>query len=381
MICGSAGDNRCGVGDYAYELVQHLALDAEVHLYFDRNHKPASPPFSKLSTLELHPGGFSMFNAGRLVKELCDEGYDIVHLQYPSRGFGTSLVPGFLPQRLTGMNSRSRFIVTLHEWTTSHPLRRMVMDQMLPYVDAIIVSNETEMEKLVIKTAGKDVYTIPVGNVLRSRTELENVWVAAEGGRTDSLPAPSGINGRKPFSLFHYGLPAKGKGLERLLQAMKLVRESGVPVELYLGGDYPPGDKATEDLLKLITDLSLTDAVIRLGHIPRERLEPTAGEHCLAVFPFDEGFSSKRSSVATISHLDLPVLVGGGSRETHPYYAPEQNTAAALSVMIIELFKGRLEQEWVEQVNRQREYAKRFSFAGIAAAHLDIYRRLRKVDA
>ena len=99
-----------------------------------------------------------------------------------------------------------------------------------------------------------------------------------------------------------------------------------------------------------------------------------------SVFPFEEGYSSKRSSLAAISHLDLPIVVGGESKEEHPYYAPEKNTAEALAVLLTELFSSRLEQEWASQVSRQREYGQRFSFENVAAAHLDLYNRLRKVD-
>src|SRR5205085_1106380 len=93
-------------------------------------------------------------------------------------------------------------------------------------------------------------------------------------------------------------------------------------------------------------------------------------------FPFDDGFSSKRSSIATISHLDLPVVAGSGSREEHPYYAPEQSTAAALAVLLIELLSGRLAEEWEGQVRRQRAWGRRFSFATIARQHLDFYQTL-----
>lgn len=71
----------------------------------------------------------------------------------------------------------------------------------------------------------------------------------------------------------------------------------------------------------------------------------------------------------------------GESKEEHPYYAPSANTAAALSVLLLELLHGRLEREWVEQVQRQREYAQRFSFSGIAQGHLALYRRVLKKDA
>ena len=39
------------------------------------------------------------------------------------------------------------------------------------------------------------------------------------------------------------------------------------------------------------------------------------------------------------------MVAGSGSREEHPYYAPEQSTAAALAVLLIELLSGRLAEE------------------------------------
>jgi|GEM_PF-3438300 len=382
LVSGSAGDTHCGVGDYTYELAQHLALDAEVHLYFDHQHAPVRPPFKRLTTLHLHPvKGFSVFSLNKLVRELRNREYDIVHVQYPSKGYGTSVGPGFLPQNLAGMRSRSRIVVTLHEWITSHPLRKMVMDQMLPSTDALVVTNEAEMDALVKKLSGRRVVAIPVGNVLTSQAELAAVWLEAEGKPAPQPAPPAGPAGRIPDSLFHFGLPAKGKGVDKLLTALKLVREAGVPAVLYLGGDFPPGEQRTETILNLITELGLSEAVVRLGHIPPGRIASTVEQYCLGVFPFAEGYSSKRSSIAAISQLDLPVCVGGGSKEEHPYYAPEQNTAESLAVLLKELLSGRLAGEWSDQVNKQREYGRRFSFSRVAESHLDLYDRLRKVDA
>lgn len=381
LVTGSAGDEQCGVGDYAYELAQHLALDAEVDLFFDRGHSPKLPPHEKLTTLTLVPlGGYSVFTLKSLTDRLASSGYDIIHIQYPSKGYGTSVGPAFLPQKLAGMQSRSRIVLTLHEWHTSHPLRKMVMDQMLPNIDALVLSNEAEMPGLVSKLPGKQVMVMPVGNVLRSRAELDAVWLSAQGKPVPRLPAPQGTEGRLPWSIFHYGLPAKGKGLERMLEALELVREAGCPAMLYLGGEFPPGSKQTEDLLTAITEHKLSEAVVRLGHIPRAELEATAQQYLLGLFPFDEGYSSKRSSIASISHCDLPLVVGGGSKEDHPYFTPTQNTGAALAVLLIELLTGRLEQEWVEQVTKQREFAQRFSFARLAEAHLALYKRMRRID-
>ena len=165
-----------------------------------------------------------------------------------------------------------------------------------------------------------------------------------------------------------------------MLKAIKLTRDAGQEATLYLGGEFPPGQRLTENLLALITELELSDAVIRLGHISRAELQATAERCLVGVFPFDEGFSSKRSSLASICHCELPLVVGAGSDEEHPFLAPEQNTAAALSVLLVELFSGKLEEIWEEQVKAQRLFASHFSFSSIAQSHLQLYQRLRSID-
>jgi glycosyltransferase involved in cell wall biosynthesis len=383
LITGSAGDGHCGVGDYTYELAQHLALDAQVHLYYDHDHGPLETPYPQLTSIHMHPvSGFSLFVLKQVSDELRAGDFDIVHLQYPGKGYGTSLGPGFIPQNLSGMKSRSRTCVTLHEWSTSHPLRRLVMEQMLKSVDGVLTTSPFEMEALASRVRNQQrIMAIPVGNILSSRRELDAVWAAAEKRSVVQLAAPQGAAGRVPLSLFHFGLPARGKGFTRLLQALHILREAhGIPALLYLAGDFVPGEAATEEVLSTITGLNLADSVVRLSHLPREHIWATAETYMLGVFPFDEGFSTKRSSVAALSECDLPLVVGGGALEEHPYYAPRENTGEALAALLLELLSGRAEREWTGQVVRQREYARRFSFTNIAQSHLSFYSGLRKID-
>jgi glycosyltransferase involved in cell wall biosynthesis len=373
LITGSAGDGHCGVGDYTYALAQHLALDAEVHLFYDKLSGPAEPPFHGLTTLHLHPmPGFGIFNLYELRTKVVNGGFDIVHLQYPSKGYGPALGPVFLLESLTGMQSRSRLVATIHEWTTSQLLRKVATRHIMNSLQGLVLTSESELPSLERVFAGREITVMPVGNLLTSQAELEQVW----GGAGPELQGPQGPQGRLPDSLFHYGLPAKGKGLLRLLEAVSLVRESRPAVRLYLAGSFMPGQPLTEDVLNTITALNIAGSVEKLGHLPLPVIAEHAERCCLGVFPFDEGFSSKRSSIATISHLDLPLVVGAGSREEHPYYAPEQNTAAALAITILDLLSGRLATEWEGQVRRQRAWARRFSFATIARQHLDFYQTL-----
>jgi hypothetical protein len=208
--------------------------------------------------------GFSLFVLGQITEELRQGEFDIVHIQYPSKGYGTSLGPGFIPQNLSGMKSRSRLCVTLHEWTTSHPLRKLVMDQMLKAVDAVLTTSPAEMEAVAGRVRREQrVYAIPVGDVLISRAELEAVFNENLDGELPSRPIPSGGKGRQTYSLFHFGLPAKGKGLRTMLEALHLLRENHeIPAQLFLAGDYAAGEAHTEELLALITEFELSEGVV-----------------------------------------------------------------------------------------------------------------------
>jgi hypothetical protein len=372
------------VGDYAFELAQHLALDADVHLFYSQTHGPTEPPDPRLKTLVLHPvGGYSLFAVGQITEELRHGDFDVVHIQYPGKGYGTSLGPGFIPQNLSGMKSRSRLCVTLHEWSTSHPLRRLVMDQMLKAVDAVLTTSPFEMESVATR-ARRDqrVYAIPVGNVLLSRAELDAVFDEQADGALPDPPASSGPDGRKPYSLFHFGLPARSKCLRRMLEALHILRENlGLPAHLFLAGDYSAGDAHTDELLALITEFELSEGVVKLGYLKRDEIQLWAEKYMLGVFPFEEGYSTKRSSIAALSEIDLPLSVGHGATEEHPYYAPEADSPEALAALWFDLLKGGLAEQWNAQVAKQREYGRRFRFSNIAQQHLTFYKGLRKIDA
>jgi len=145
---------------------------------------------------------------------------------------------------------------------------------------------EAELNALSGKLGERPVVVLPVGNVLSSHSELEELWLKAEGKPVPEPPKPTGFTGREPASLFHYGLPAKGKQLKLLLDALNLARKAGVDAKLYLGGEFRPGERRTEELLNWITELNLIGAVLRLGHIPQQQLAKTACQYALGVFPF-----------------------------------------------------------------------------------------------
>ena len=77
MITGSFPPDICGVGDYTDVLVKNLKrkkIDIGVFNYKD----------------------WKLKKIFRIKNEICKERSDIYHLQYPTQGYGYSLVPSFL---------------------------------------------------------------------------------------------------------------------------------------------------------------------------------------------------------------------------------------------------------------------------------------------
>jgi hypothetical protein len=102
LVCGDDTPGTCGVVDYTHRLAESLAsLGADVELVG-----------SSRGSLDDVPRGRRQ---------------GIVHLQYPCRSFGSSLIPlASAARRWAGGAGRPCTFVTIHEYRLAHPLRKAV---------------------------------------------------------------------------------------------------------------------------------------------------------------------------------------------------------------------------------------------------------------
>src|SRR5438128_3835539 len=70
---------------------------------------------------------------------------DILHVQYPSEGWGTSIAPGVVPA--IARRAGCRLVVTLHEWSLMHPLRKLSVAPLLRAADAIVFVSPKEADE------------------------------------------------------------------------------------------------------------------------------------------------------------------------------------------------------------------------------------------
>ena len=94
LVTGSFPEMRCGVGDYTRCLANELIKAGQQVTVLTSDQKEVR----KIGELELRPEirSWRSFNLWRILRELDRINPQIVHLQYPSLGYGRGLAPNLL---------------------------------------------------------------------------------------------------------------------------------------------------------------------------------------------------------------------------------------------------------------------------------------------
>ena len=97
MVTGSFPDDPCGVGDYTARLSQELARQG-MHVCILTTDLP------EIKSLDHHSitvckvvKSWRLYNTFRFVRSLKAMKPDLIHIQYPTRGYRWFLLPNLLP--------------------------------------------------------------------------------------------------------------------------------------------------------------------------------------------------------------------------------------------------------------------------------------------
>jgi glycosyltransferase involved in cell wall biosynthesis len=181
LITGSIPPNVCGVGDYTYKLYTHLInqKDIQVELYYKQ--------FWSLKYLL------------KYFRELKNKRVDIYHFQYPTEGYGYSLLPLLLLLLL--LNKKT--IVTIHELSSRNFLALLYTLILMLIAKKVILTNNFEKlfaTKLFVKKSKITVIEI-----------ASNIIESLDSGRD--------IRDRK-FDLAYFGHIRPLKGIEDFLSTV-----------------------------------------------------------------------------------------------------------------------------------------------------------------
>lgn len=249
LVSGPCPANRCGVGDYTNCLAnvfKAMGIETEV----------------------ITSGNWKMLDGIRAQRQLQNLGFDIVHIQYPTAGFGTHLGP----QALAMLR---RCVITIHEASQAHILRKSAVLLLTFRAQHIVFTTDHERE-FVLSCAP---------------------WIAR---RSSSIPIPSNIDKftkalpRKLNEIIYFGLIMPGKGLEEVLRLAKLIKSRGSSLEIRVIGNAPEKHVAYFDRLRrLASDLP----IIWEHGLTREQISERLASSSIAYLPFPDGASERRASL------------------------------------------------------------------------------------
>lgn len=325
LITGSYPPQVCGVGDYTKNLVEALKAAGEAVVVFDRI-------------------DWSISKLWRYLRDLRALDADLYLMQYPTEGYGYSVVPQLV---MLGLLGRRR-VVTLHEY-----FRKSLKGKMAIYAFFL---------------AGCD---IVFTNELDARFARRwSPWIR----RPRIIPIGSNIPWStgyvSEFDISYFGLIRPQKGIEEFLLWAREFKVQVPNARIGLIGNVPSG---YEDYAQEIFDQSST-----FGFTVVSGLDPTSvgtllGKSKIAFFPFADGLSERRGSV--LAAMGNGSLVVGTAFEPNVSPAFKHAVVIASSILDLRRIYEMNEAGALDEIKENaRAYCRTRTWDNIVAEHVRAFR-------
>ncbi len=327
FITGSYPPDVCGIGDYTYALASELERQGTNVTIIKQNSW-------KLNDIQM------------LIKRL--ENYDIVHLQYPTRGYGYSLGPHFL-------SILKPLVVTIHEASQAHLLRRVSLSAFTLRTFKLLFTTEFE----------------------RNYVERYSPWLK---GRTTVIPIGSSIPkgkkiGKREKQVVYFGLIHPKKNIEDFISMAELANNSDLQINFKIIGKIVDKFQSYYDNLKEKSKNLPIEWLINLNNIEVANI---LAQTTFAYLPFPDGASGRRSSLlATLSNGVITITTQGMFTPNGLEKVVKFANTPLEALQIIKYLIS--DEEYLQVLSRNiEEYAERFSWEYIAMEHIRIYEEIIK---
>jgi glycosyltransferase involved in cell wall biosynthesis len=328
MLTGSAPPEACGVGDYTFALVSALesaGFRAELlcHKQWD------------------------IRGTGKLFSRLSQEKEALLHIQYPTFGYGYSLGP-----QLSSLARRS--VITLHEFSLAHILRKVSLCPFTVRSSRLVMTAEFECRMLTrsMPWAKQKITIIPIGSNI--------------------APSQPASLAPKPRILYH-GLIMPRKGLEEWIALARLARERNAGWEFMAVGKIPAAHASYgENLIRTSSAGSVKWVLDRTD----EEVAALFSEGGIAYLPFVDGASERRGSLKAVLAAGLPTITTASAQTPENLngavlFARDREAAFDCARRLMESLEERC-----RLAKAALEYSQLFSWRKIAESHIRMYEEL-----
>jgi len=329
LLSGAAPAGTCGVSDYTRCLAEALqAID--------------------IDALVVDSDSWSLHNSLSFCRRIRGLNPDIIHIQYPTAGFGTKLGP----QALALLQ---KCIITLHEASQAHILRKLAL---LPF--------SIRPKRIIFPS-----------NCERQFATSWIPWISELG---TVIPIPSNIRKAPPTwtrvtnEIVYFGLIMPKKGIEDVLKVAALIKSAGQRLRVRVIGTAPL--KHMEYFEKLRLQASALPIVWDLG-LNEEKVAEKLAATSVAYLPYPDGASERRATLKAALLNGVAVITTRGPQSpsdleglVHWSTSPEQALACAGFLLGNRQERDRL-------TSRAVQYALNYTWEKIAEQHSDCYHRIQ----
>ena len=379
LVTGEFPPMQGGVGDYTREV--GLAL-AEQGCQVQVLTSVQAGPLAGLDVLPL----VERWNWGcwrTLRRAIAQYRPDVVHIQYQAAAYALHPAINLFPRRLRLRPDRPRVAVTFHDLKVPYlfpkagPLRPWIVTELARGSDAAVTTNREDFEELSRRLSAPPAL-IPIGSNISPRLPA--------GYHRDAWRVSYGV-GPDDFLLCFFGFINDRKGVDSLLQALKLLLEDEGelnPRLLMIGGQTGASDPTNVRYLaqirQLITRLDLEERIVWTGYVEAEEVSAAFAAADLCVLPFRDGASFLHGTfhaalahgvpiVTTRPRLHLPELVHG----ENIFFVPPQDPPALAKAVRQLAGAPQLRSALADGA---RTLSAEFRWDRIAAAMLQLYRKM-----
>lgn len=329
MITGSFPPDVCGVGDYTFCLTNSLKTKGiKIEIITNQSWRIA--------------------NSGRICNNIKKVRPDIIHVQYPTIGYGSGLAPQALSLRFP-------CIVTLHEISLAHLLRRISLFPFSIRTKHIIFTSSFERNYALryapwIKSFSS---VIPIGS---------NISVGSNNLAKSNLK-----------EIVYFGLIRPNKGLEDVITLASLLKNNSLNLVIRIIGST---DKKCLDYLEKLKADSVDLPVIWELGLPMENIAELLSESVIGYVPYPDGASERRGSLLALLANGVATITTRGSQTplsltgvVEFIKSPEEALRSILKLLTDQ-------KSLQDLITKGREYAANFAWDSIASKHIEIYKQM-----
>jgi glycosyltransferase involved in cell wall biosynthesis len=375
MVTGSYPPQPCGIGDYSDRLVRELvAAGVDVEVITTRAEAARTD-----AVVRHEVDNWKISTWRKAVRWVAEQGYDLVHIQYPAKFFGYIPDLAFLSFLLKRGLPGVPLVATFHEFRITHLLRKLTVGGIAFPVEKVLLTADSErvaLERFMPWLRGKT-------DVIQMATTIPTLPMSTD--RREALRISAGIK-EGELAIVYFGFLHPNKGIEELLKAFSLVHTARRNTRLVMLSLFEPRTNPYHARIQGEAErLGITDAVVWAGYLSTEDVSRHLSAADIGFFPFEDGVTLRRLSFMTAMCHGLPCVTTSGhagsadiglSDGANLLFASTSDDVDSMARSVLSLIDSAGQRHAISE--GAKKWAEPFQWSTIVARTLEVYQSLIK---